>query len=254
MSSEEVESLVARTRTVVIACGSIEQHGPHMPLLSDWYQGEYLVRRIAATLGERGITVAGGLSVPFAPAEDALPFAGTISITSETYIRLLDEIVDSLYRHGFRRFPFIVCHEQVIGPLMSAVRAINARYADAKAAVLTGWIIAGIVGLRDELCTGPSPGRDGHAGELETSRMLVVRPELVELARAGIHYPEAPEPIPHASHPMTGGGLYQPVHDYHSLAPDGYVGAASEATAEKGVRQLDVMVGWLSDVIARDLL
>lgn len=254
MSWVEVEQLLSRTKTVVMAAGSVEQHGPHLPLLSDYYQGDDLIRRVVRFLSDNGVAVAGGFSISFAPAEDAMQFAGSISISSITYMNLISETLESLRQHGFRRFPFIVCHEQVMGPLMAVVREFNARHIDSVAGVLTGWAQAAISSVRKQLCTGERPEQDGHAGELETSRMLVVRPELVNMSQAGTHYPPAKPPIPHSSYPFTGGGLYEPVNDFRTLGPNGYVGAAAEATVEKGETSIRLAVEWICEVIKRDFL
>jgi creatinine amidohydrolase len=249
----EVADALTRTRTVVLAAGSIEQHGPHLPLLSDYYQGDEFVRRTVARLAERGVEVLGGLCFPFAPAEDALSFAGTISVRNETYIALVTDVLESLYGHGFRFFPIVVSHEQTMGPLMAAVRVFNGEHGDAAAGVLTGWYLAGVTSVKDELCEGAQPARDGHAGELETSRVLASHGHLVRMDRAGCYYPPPREgrPLAYDAYPLAGGGVYRPLHRYERVGPDGYVGDASAATAQKGDRMIELGVEWVCDAIER---
>jgi creatinine amidohydrolase len=195
------------------------------------------------------------LSIPFAPAEDTLEFAGTISLRNETYTALVEDLLESLYAHGFRCFPFIVAHEQVMGPLMSVTRAFNGKYGDARAGVLTGWYIAGVTSVKTELAVGAEPMKDGHGGEIETSRVMCARPELVNLELAGTHYPAGGrEPLPWDDYPLAGGGVYLPHHSFGKRGPDGFVGDAMLATLEKGERSYSLGVAWLADVIARDFV
>jgi creatinine amidohydrolase len=255
LSSPAVAETLARTKTVVMAGGSVETHGPHLPLLSDTFQGEEFIRRVVLELEGRGVPVLGGFSIPFAPAEDTLPFAGTISVRNETYMSLVDDLLESLYTHGFRYFPFIVAHEQVMGPLMSVARAFNGKYGDARAGVLTGWYIAGVIDVKTELAVGAEPLKDGHGGEIETSRVMSARPELVDLTLAGTHYPAGSrEQLPWDDYPLAGGGVYAPHHSFGQRGPDGFVGDATLATLDKGERSYGLGVKWLADVIARDFV
>jgi creatinine amidohydrolase len=254
LTTAEVAAALEETRTVVLAAGSVEQHGPHLPLYSDWIQGEEFIRRTVAALADEGVTVLGGVSIMFAPAEDALSFPGTLSVSSATYEALVTDLLESLYGHGFRRFPIIVAHEQTMGPLMAATREFNARHGDAVSGVLTGWYFGGVRDLKAELCEGEQPALDGHAGEIESSRVIAARPELVQLERAGAFYPEARPPLAHSAYPLSGGGLYKPLHDYADAGPDGYVGDASRATREKGDRSFDAGVAWVCAAVKRDFV
>jgi len=255
MTWPEVDALLRQTKTIVMSIGSVEQHGPHLPLGSDYYQGDEQVRRTVAMLKERGVIVAGGFVIPFGPSEDGLSFPGTLSIRTETLQAMLRDLLDSLYRHGFRYFPLIPNHEQNMAPAMSAVREFNAEHADAVAGLLSGWFQKAVVEKRQSVATGAQRLRDGHAGELETSRMLASRPELVQMGHAGTYYPEPLGPeLPYDQYPFAGGGLYKPHHSYRSFAPDGFVGDASQATAAKGEQMYGDSTSWLCDVIVRDFL
>ncbi len=254
MTSPEVRELINLTTTVVMSVGSIEQHGPHLPLFTDYYQADDLIRRTVLALEGRGILVAGGFVLPLGPAEDGMAFAGTVSIRTETFLMTLNDVLESLYRHGFRYIPIILHHEQNMGPCMAAVREFNARHVDAVAGVLAGWFQAGVVAQRHEIGRGSRSSEDGHAGEFETSRMLATRPELVQLNKSGVHYPPSRRRIPHDEYPLAGGGLYRPLHDYASVAPDGYIGAASLATPEVGEQMYSRAVDWICDVIQRDFV
>jgi creatinine amidohydrolase len=249
MTWTDVAELLTATRTVILAAGSAEQHGPHLPILSDFYQGEEYLRRVVARLASEGTTVVGGFSLPYAPAEDSMSFAGTITISNRTYEALVSEILQSLHHHGFRRFPILVCHEQTFGPLMSVTREFNAQHQDAFAGTLTGW-------YQVKLPPPPehSGGMEGHAGELETSRMLATRPDLVALERARTHHPARGEAIPFDHYPLAGGGRYVPPFDYGEIAPDGLIGDASLATADRGDDAYALAVDWISRVITRDFL
>lgn len=249
MTWTDVAQLLAETQTIVLAAGSAEQHGPHLPIFSDFYQGEEYLRRVVAKLASDGITVVGGFSLPFGPAEDSMSFPGTITITNRTYESLVLEILESLHHHGFRRFPILVCHEQTFGPLLSLTREFNAQHQDALAGTLTGWYQ-----LKLPPPENHSGGLEGHAGELETSRMLATRPDLVASERATTHHPARPEPLPFDNYPLSGGGRYVPPFDYREIAPDGLIGDATLSSATRGDDAYTIAVDWICNIIVRDFL
>ena len=162
-------------KTVVMAVGSIEQHGPHMPLGTDTYLGDALATRTAEKLGKTLVapTVRPGCS------EHHLDFAGSLSISPELMIELLKEICISLDRHGFENIILLPSHGGNFGPVGVAVQSI--------ASVLNANLMGvsnlmGLIGAMKEsvAATGASPdAAGGHAGAGETSFMLAYKPELV---------------------------------------------------------------------------
>lgn len=75
MTSPEVEEVLKESNLSIIAAGSIEAHGPHLPLLTDTLTGEVLCRRVIARLAGDGRRAV-GLAFPFGPVSDRMRWAG----------------------------------------------------------------------------------------------------------------------------------------------------------------------------------
>jgi creatinine amidohydrolase len=102
MTSRQVEAAIARGRTaVVVPFGALEQHGPHLPLDTDAVLGD----RLGPMLAER-LDALCAPTIRVGCSWHPLAFAGTLSIRPETLLMIVEDLVDSLTRHGFRR---IVC-------------------------------------------------------------------------------------------------------------------------------------------------
>jgi len=105
MSWPEAESAFAEGRVVLVPVGSTEQHGPHLPLGTD----SFTAQALAARAGRRtGALVTPTL--PFGYAEYHTDFAGTLSLSNETYTRVLIELVDRLVRYGATHILFVNGH------------------------------------------------------------------------------------------------------------------------------------------------
>src|SRR5688500_8154854 len=90
-------------RIVVVPTGAHEQHGHHLPLLTDSMIGEEIIRRAQYDLQD-GVLFAPMLWLGHSPHH--LEFTGTISVSGDTYIRIIEDITESLIRGGFRRILF----------------------------------------------------------------------------------------------------------------------------------------------------
>jgi creatinine amidohydrolase len=175
MTSRQVEAEIARGRTtVVVPFGALEQHGPHLPLGTD------------AVLGDRlGPMLAQRLNALCAPTMRVgcswhhLAFAGTLSIRPETLLMIVEDLVDSLTRHGFRRIVLLPTHGGNEGPLLKAAR----RSRHDAATIIVPSLRAPVEALLSRAKRrGAVPGdAGGHAGELETSLMLALAPNLVKV-------------------------------------------------------------------------
>jgi creatinine amidohydrolase len=166
--------------TAVFAVGSTEQHGPHLPTMTDARIGEDLVERAARKLGHalQARTIDVGLS------DHHLAFAGTISLKPETLLLIIRDYVDSLARHGFRHIVVIPIHGGNFATVRQAID--EARKAHPEIDV-TGF--TDMPGLMDTLyrmsakygISAEEAG--GHAGESETSMMMALEPGLVAVDR-----------------------------------------------------------------------
>src|SRR5262245_33199580 len=102
MTREDAREIASET-LVVLPVGATEQHGPHLPLGTDFLTVEYLGRTAAAQVADQ-IPITVSPTLPFGSSPHHLTFGGTMSIGTETYYRLLCDLLESLVLGGFRRF------------------------------------------------------------------------------------------------------------------------------------------------------
>lgn len=153
--------------TVLVPTGSTEQHGPHLPLDTDTVIAEAVARGVAAELGAqwRGAAVVVAPALPYGASGEHQHFPGTVSLGSEALHAVLVELVRSLSTWA-RRIVFINAHGGNVAPLARAVTQLNHE------GHRTAWVpcVTGAV--------------DAHAGRTETSLMLHLAPDRVDLSRA----------------------------------------------------------------------
>ena len=174
MNYREVEEYLTRSDAVIIPVGSLENHGLHMPLGTDFL----IPDQIAKLIHERSpILIAPTLN--YGATDDLLGFPGTVSIGTEGLIALLRTICDQLYRYGFRHFLILNGH----GGNTAAIQAVGMHLyrKGAYLANLNWWLMAGQL----------NPAwAGGHGGGEETAGILAVDPNLVKK-----EYLEMPEGI-----------------------------------------------------------
>lgn len=172
---------------VILPLGAVEQHGPHLPLLVDWLGADELARRIAPHLERAGYRVVLAPSLPYGVSPLAERWAGTVSLSPATLVRLIVEIVQGLGRHGFRRF--VLANYQADPGHLAAMAEARRRLrgltvlfagfspgAPRSSPMLNAAVTA--------LMRSPRPDLEWHSGELETALVLARRPELVRRAIA----------------------------------------------------------------------
>ena len=174
MTVPEVEALLQKSDLVIIPVASLEQHGNHLPIGTDFING---VERCKLIAQERDILVAPVLMAGQSPYH--MGFAGTITLRAETILQVHLEAVESLIRHGFKRFIIMNAHggNRAISTLL--VDQIN--QTTAGVAVSFG---AAIRPFMEPESAAPSSVLDRHAGTGETSSSLYLMPDLVQLDKA----------------------------------------------------------------------
>jgi creatinine amidohydrolase len=175
MTREQIGQLAAET-VVVLPTASIEQHGPHLPILTDSIICEAICLRAAEeAAAEAPVTVLPTLF--FGLSRHHLPYPGVVSLTSTTYVRAIQEICETLARSGFRRLAIINGHGGNDEAIRLAARDVMN---DLPVTILAAsyWNLAGpeVEKLASESGVDPVPG---HAGGFETSLILALRPDLV---------------------------------------------------------------------------
>jgi creatinine amidohydrolase len=177
-------------------------------------------------------------------SEHHMAFPGTLTLQHETFEDVILDVLDSMVRQGFRRFLILNSHggNQAIGGVI-AEKAAH-RWTDAQV-VFTSWWRVAAEPLKN-LVEGAFPSV-GHACEFETSLMLALHPDLVNMALAvddGL--PPRAEPLQHDLLRGPAAALAIPMH---RLTQHGVYGRPTLATAEKGRRILQETVAALRDLI-----
>lgn len=224
---------LAAGRLVVFPVASTEQHGPHLPVSTDAMSVEYVARAAAAEAATR-IPVVVTPTLPFGSSHHHLSFGGTMSLGTETFYRVVSELVESLIIGGFRRIYLLNGHGGNHELIQLVARDLALKHQAAIAAA-SYWMVAwdALVAEGAHLA-GWLPG---HAGAYETAQVLAMRPELVRLPLP--HRDERDEPL--GTDPR---GLRPSRVERHGFwqAIDGYTDSPDRATAERGQAYLAAVV------------
>jgi creatinine amidohydrolase len=217
----EVESaLTAGRRTVVVAFGATEQHGPHLPLSVDRLIGEHLTRLVAERLDAFAAP-----TVPFGCSEHHLAFPGTISISEATFAAIVHDVVASFAGAGFERIVLLPSHGGNFAPLAHAVASLPAHEGVRVDAVTDLMVLAKVAAVGEAEYGVPLSEGGLHAGEWETSMMLAVHPDLV--------HPERGEPGFTGTLEEAMAGVFDGVD---TLSATGIIGDPAQASAAHGER------------------
>ena len=245
LKSSEFAALDSGTTLAILPVAAIEQHGPHLPVMTDTAIAEGMIETVLARLPNE-------LRVLFLPVQtigksnEHLRSPGTITCSAENLVRIWFEIGESIARAGLRKMVIVNSHggnTDVIG-----IVARELRVRQNMLVATTQWRRFGLpTGLY-----GDFDMRHGiHAGDIETSLMLHFRPDLVDMGKAKLFPSKAADMERDYKHLRPAGQ-----HGFGWIAQDlnaeGALGDASAATAEKGrltaEHQADAFIALLRDV------
>jgi creatinine amidohydrolase len=167
-------------KTVIIGVGSTEQHGPHLPTQTDGLVADIVINLIAKKLGNalQALTIKVGCS------EHHIAFPGTISLKHSTLKAIIQDYTESLQNHGFENIIFIPTHGGNFKPIKEVVNEIQNKYPNIKIDAYTD--LMGFVDYQNNIAEGLNITKEeagAHAGEVETSQMLVLAEKLVKKER-----------------------------------------------------------------------
>lgn len=172
----EVEAAIeSGTRTAIVAVGSVEQHGPHLPLIMDTLAGDELSRRIAGRLDDAlaAPTIRPGCS------GHHMEFPGTITIPAETLMDLIRSYCRSLDAHGFEHIVLVPTHGGNFAPVNTVAPEV-AREIDASVIALAN--LEEKMSLMNEALREAGVDYEEpvvHAGAVETAMVMAVNEGLV---------------------------------------------------------------------------
>ncbi len=168
-------------RVVVVPLGSLEQHGHHLPLLTDTLIITEIARRAETELGDEALFLP---TLWVGASDHHLAFEGTVSASNNHYVAIVEDTAECLIRAGFCRIFFLNGHGGNIVPGQQALYNVQLRHREEPDLYLafTSWWkiaaeqVAAIQRIDQEMVT--------HACEQETSMILQIRPELVSMPDA----------------------------------------------------------------------
>ena len=206
------EIMALDPEVAIVPVGSLEQHGPHLPVMTDWAIATELGKRVAEKMGAFLVP-----ALPISTCKEQVGKKGTVWMQPDTFYHMLWDIVLSLKAQGFKKVGILQCHGGifVMNPL---VRELNAQFnPDLMVALIdtcaffTPLYKEGLVETNTEL----------HAGESETSKILAIAPETVHMDLAVDFVPDVPRPY------LSYGSIFR-------ASPTGVWGEPTKASAEKG--------------------
>jgi creatinine amidohydrolase len=240
MTREQIRALAPET-TVVLPTAATEQHGPHLPIMTDSLCCETVALRAAEQAGhEVPITVAPLL--PYGSSHHHFAFPGVVSLSSAVFTQAVYELCESFTRSGFRRIFILNGH----GGNDEAIRVVTrdiARATDATIGAASYWTVAreSLTRIGGVDAVGPLPG---HAGGFETSCVMALRPELIDQA----NWPTAVEGSPLDEGPVLGTRAYVQRHGRWKEA-NGYSDDAARAAPDAGRRFLALIVSDVAETL-----
>jgi creatinine amidohydrolase len=212
------------SKAAVLPIGSFEQHGGHLPLVTDTVIASIIARRLAEAYGLVWLP-----PVTMSCSHEHEGFAGTVSITASTLIAVVEDVRASLARAGIDRLVLVNGHggNYVLSNIVQEAN-VTGRYMTLFPSRHDWNIAYGHAGLET------TPSEDMHGGELETSIMLLAAADLV-----GAGYADADHEAPDRPHLLITGMT--------GYTDTGIVGRPSAATNDKGRAVLHSLTASFAD-------
>jgi creatinine amidohydrolase len=233
MKWSEVADLRRENTIFVCSISAMEQHSLHLPMGTDSFIGGELVKRLEAELPDNLVCLP---VIWFGSSGHHLDFVGTISISSHNMVLVLKDIARSIHTHGFRKLLLLNSHGGNRGLLSRAVQELGEEIPALSVAGATYWEVAkdALTAIRET----PFGGM-GHACELETSIMLRIDRDLVDMSKAKADGTIAESRFTKSEM------LHTPVvaiyRTMKELTNHGGIGDPTAASAEKGERMLQAI-------------
>lgn len=238
MSWPEVRAAIDAGRTTVIAAaGSMEQHGPHLPMQTDTLLGTFLVEAIV----ERVPGAFQGPTIPFGVSTHHMPFSGTITLDEDTFKTVVRQYAESLAAHGFEHIVIVPSHGGNFAPLGQLQEELGGRIGDAN--FLTFNDLMGFMTYFEAVASADGIDMSvagAHAGEAETSLVMAANERLAQMEHAIEGY--VGDFGPDQAEKLFAEGM-------PALTDNGILGDARPADRERGFRYRDTMADGLAEWI-----
>jgi len=215
MSWPEIEAGLKQTRTVILPVGATEEHGPHLPTITDTIQAMEVARAVA---DRQNVFLAPPLH--YGVCRSTRGFPGTITVSHDALRAFVKDLLISFTNSGFANVMILTGHAG--GQHMAALEEACQMAAEERDFRVS------LVSLFDFIdASAVQTPHDGHAGEMETSLMMVIRKDLVK-GKPAKHFPVRPR--------------FLIMKNVRHLMGNGVMGNPEPATPEKGKAFFDMAV------------
>ena len=185
LSTIEIAEAAKQKKVVIFPVGSVEEHGEHLPLCTDSIQSEYIALEVARKTGcivvppfRYGIINAGR------------NFPGSITIQFNTLFNITKDILSELTRNGFNRIIILSGHagSSHMVALRLAAQDVIHQNGEKNGKQHTRIMVLSDYDFAEELTEELADPTDGHAGTIETARIMTIRPDLIKSKGTPSHY------------------------------------------------------------------
>jgi len=216
LSTVEVKEAAKQGRVIIFPVGSVEEHGEHLPLCTDSIQPEYIALEVAK---KTGCLVAPPFRYGIINAGRNFP--GSLTIQFNTLLNVVKDILSELSRNGFNRIIVLSGHagSSHMVALKLAAQEVVCQNGEKNGKQHMRIMVLSDYDFAEELTEELAEPHDGHAGTIETARVMDIRPDLIKTKGIPSHY-EMPR--------------FEILLHPEQYFPSGVHGDPTKATAEKG--------------------
>ena len=231
LSMTEAERAVKERQVVIFPIGSVEEHGEHLPLCTDSLQPEYVALEVAK---KTRCLIAPPLRYGVCNASRNFP--GTISIKFDSLYRFTRDVLAELIRNGFVRVIVLSGHagQSHMAALRLAAQDVILLNENASLPKKPRIMVLSDYDFAYELKGKYFSEKDGHAGTIETSRIMAIKPNLVK-AKGRTNFPEMPR--------------FEIVAHPERYFPSGVIGDPASASQSKGRMINEYIVQKVADLV-----
>ena len=239
LRAPELPSVLTKESIIVLPLGAIEQHGPHLPLNTDFVVADEVSKNAVNAVGEE--TQAWLLpTLPFTKSNEHAWSAGTMWLSASTLMAVLDDIARSVASTPAKKLLFVNGHGG-----NSALTAMMNREIRLKWGLQTFLAHPHMPADQGGSSAASELGMGVHGGMDETSVMLHLRPDLVDMSLA---VRRVPEKLAENQHVRFGGRVAFGWLS-NDFFPDGHIGDPTGANAEVGKAMFDSAVSSLGEAL-----
>lgn len=241
----EIERMDKDHKVVVVPLASLEQHGHHLPLLTDSLIGGEIARRVEAALPDTVLL----MPVQWLGASDHhLKFPGTLSLPTDLYIEVICTLCECILSAGFTRIFLVLSHGGNDVPCHEVVHRLAMKHRDRDDLWIAAggwWAVADDVTKLPEMETA----RPTHACEYETSLILALREDLVEMSKSQGRTVRLESKFYFPDMTTRKASKVHVALPFECMTSTGALGRPELATADKGAKLFDAIAARMTEFV-----